>query len=139
MSPPDRSRVFDVVRVTITEVLALDEAEVRLEHSLERDLGAESIDLLDLLFRFQRTLGVKMRREDIGPMLRGDLAREEFADADGKLTDEGVRQLRASLPQIDVEELRGTLHASDIFSLITVENLADLVWRRICAETSREP
>jgi hypothetical protein len=64
---------------------------------------------------------------DITGRLQGELTNEEFVTADGHVSRAGLEQLKTSLPQIDVDELEGTLEDTSIFGLFTVQNLIDMV------------
>ena len=81
---------------TLVEALNLDEDEVRPAATLQGDLGAESIDFLDILFRLEREFGIRIERRELFPesIVQGN---PEFV-RDGKMTDEGLRELRRRLP-----------------------------------------
>jgi len=84
------------VSATLVEALNLDEDEVRPAATLQGDLGAESIDFLDILFRLEREFGIRIERRELFPesIVQGN---PEFV-RDGKMTDEGLRELRRRLP-----------------------------------------
>ncbi|MEU4996455.1 phosphopantetheine-binding protein [Streptomyces sp. NPDC086554] len=119
-----------IVRDAVAEALGLDVEEVVPEATLLGDLDAESIDLLDILFRIERASDVKIKVADISELLQGGIPDEEFADEDDIINETGLAQLKRSLPQIDVEELRGKLTADEVLTLFTVGNLTDLVSER---------
>ena len=60
------------VKEAVVEALALDDDEVTPDSTLMDDLGAESIDLLDILFRIQKSTGVKIEASDLGDYIQGD-------------------------------------------------------------------
>lgn len=119
-----------IVRAALAEAVGVDESEVEPTVTILGDLGAESIDLLDTLFRIERLTGVKIQATDIADRLQGELGDDEFEGPDGTVTAAGLNQMRLVLPQIDVSELAGRLRADDIMSLFTVQNLADLAAER---------
>jgi acyl carrier protein len=119
-----------VVRDAIADALGLDVEEVVPEATLLGDLDAESIDLLDILFRIERALDVKVKVADIAETLQGGIPDEEFADEDGIINATGLAQLKRALPQIDTESLVGKLTADEVLTLFTVGNLTDLVSSR---------
>lgn len=119
-----------VVRDAIADALGLDVEEVVAEATLLGDLDAESIDLLDILFRIERALDVKVKVADIAETLQGGIPDEEFADEDGIINATGLAQLKRALPQIDTESLVGKLTADEVLTLFTVGNLTDLVSSR---------
>lgn len=119
-----------IVRAALAEAVGLDEGEVESTSTVFADLGAESIDLLDVLFRIERVTGVKIQASEIADLLQGDLGDEEFEGARGLVTEAGLARLQNVLPQIDKAELVGKLTVDNIMSLLTVQNLADLVAQR---------
>src|SRR5919198_903333 len=122
-----------MVRTALAEALGVDEDEVELTATILGDLEAESIDLLDALFRIERLAGVKIDAAEIADLLQGGLSDEEFEGPDGIVTTAGLDQLQRALPQIDKAALQGKLVADDIMRLFTVENLASMVTQRAAA------
>jgi acyl carrier protein len=122
-----------IVRAALAEAVGINEDKVTPTATIVGDLEAESIDLLDALFRIERLAGVKIQAADITDLLLGDLSEEEFEGPDGMVTDAGLDQMQRVLPQIDKHELRGKLPADDVISLLTVEDLASMVAQRLAA------
>jgi acyl carrier protein len=119
-----------IVQEAVADALGLDIEEAVPEATLLGDLDAESIDLLDVLFRIEKAADVKIKVSDIAELLQGGIPDEEFADDDDIINEVGLAQLKKSLPQIDVQELAGKLTADEVLSLFTVQNLTDLVTER---------
>ncbi|MFD6888646.1 acyl carrier protein [Streptomyces sp. NPDC059957] len=119
-----------IVQEAVADALGIDIEEAVPEATLLGDLDAESIDLLDVLFRIEKAADVKIKVSDIAELLQGGIPDEEFADEDDIINAVGLAQLKKSLPQIDVEELAGKLTADEVLSLFTVQNLTDLVAER---------
>jgi acyl carrier protein len=94
------------------------------------DLGAESIDLLDILFRIQKSTGVKIEASDLGDYIQGGISDDEFSDDDQMITEKGAEQLHKVMPQTDPAELTGKLDASEVITLFTVANLVEMVKTR---------
>src|SRR6266545_5806924 len=105
MSQPELN---DAVREAVAAALGLEEDEVTAEATLMDDLGAESIDLLDILFRIERSTGVKIKASDLGEHIQGGIPDEEFGDEGGSVSEKGLEQLKRVMPQIDVDSLRGS-------------------------------
>jgi len=116
-----------IVIAQVAAALGLDEDEVTPEATLLGDLGAESLDMLDMLFRIEKRAGVKLTMADITGRLQGELTNEQFVTAEGHVSSAGLEQLKKSLPQIDVAELEGKLEDTSIFGLFTTQNLIDMV------------
>ncbi len=119
-----------IVQEAVADALGIDIEEAVPEATLLGDLDAESIDLLDVLFRIEKAADVKIKVSDIAELLQGGIPDEEFADEDDIINEVGLAQLKKSLPQIDVQELAGKLTADEVLSLFTVQNLTDLVAER---------
>ena len=116
-----------VVRV-VMESLNVDENEVAPAASLQNDLGAESIDFLDIVFRLEREFGIKVPRGELFPesIFQGD---PEFV-SDGKVTDKGMAELRLRMPYADFSGLDNDRRLSSIPDLFTVDLVARYVaWK----------
>jgi acyl carrier protein len=122
---------FEVaVRTAVGEALALDDDEVTLDSTLTDELGAESIDLLDVLFRIERATGVKVHAADLADHIQGGISDDEFSDDAEIVTATGLAHLVSIMPQIDPAALAGRLEAQRVIDLFSVQNLVDLVTRR---------
>src|ERR1043166_1484811 len=97
----NRVEIYQKVTATLVDSLNVDEDEVKPESTLQGDLGAESIDFLDIVFRLERGFGIKIPRGELFPesIFKGDA---EFVQ-DGKVTAKGISELRASMPYADID------------------------------------
>ncbi|MFE6921001.1 acyl carrier protein [Nocardia sp. NPDC057663] len=129
---------LNAVQEAVAEAVGIDLDEAEPDATVLGELGAESIDLLDILFRIERKVGVKIQASEIAELLQGELSDEEFEDADGIISSAGLAQLASVLPQIDVAELAGKLTADQVMTLFTVRNLAEMASARsaLAAEAS---
>jgi acyl carrier protein len=127
----ENKQIFDIVVNALSETLGVEMDEVTADATLLGDLGAESLDLLDVLFRIQRKLEIKLSMKDITEMIQGGIPDEEFGAENGLISDKGLDQLKKSLPQINIEELRGKFEAERVLTLFTVNNLTHLVIERM--------
>lgn len=128
-----RDEIYEHVQTAVAEALGLDDDEVTPEATLMDELGAESIDLLDILFRLERSVGVKIQASDIGDHVQGGIPDDEFGDENEIITPAGMAQLKSVMPQIDEDELAGKLRADEVMSHFTVDNLVQLVESRVNA------
>jgi acyl carrier protein len=128
-----RDEIYSAVQEAVSGALGVGEDEVTPEATLLGDLGAESIDLLDILFRLERKLGVKIQASDLGAHVQGGIPDEEFGDENGIVSAKGLAQLKKVMPQINTDQLAGKLEAEKVMSLFTVDNLVDLVQARAAA------
>ncbi|WP_282786262.1 MULTISPECIES: phosphopantetheine-binding protein [unclassified Nocardia] len=130
MTTETSAQTLAAVQQSVAEAVGLDIDEVEPDATVLGELGAESIDLLDILFRIERKVGVKIQAAEIAELLQGDLTDEEWEDADGVLTAAGLAQLATVLPQIDQAELAGKITADQVMTLFTVRNLAEMTSAR---------
>ena len=120
----------DRVRTIVAEALFLSTDEVQLDMSLMNDLGAESIDFLDILFRLEKEFGVNLPKNEIERRAKGTLADGAFA-VDGQLTKEALVSLETLMPEVNRNALRPGLHVRDIPSLFSVRTFARLVEQQL--------
>jgi len=118
------------VKEAVVEALALDDDEVTPDSTLMDDLGAESIDLLDILFRIEKSTGVKIEASDLGDYIQGGISDDEFSDDNEVITEKGAEQLAKVMPQVNASELAGSLQAEEVITLFTVANLTEMVKSR---------
>jgi len=121
------TETYEAVREAVVGALGADDDEVTPDATLMDDLGAESIDLLDILFRIERSTGVKILAADLGAYIQGGISDDEFSDDNEMITPKGMEQLKKVMPQIDADSLQGSLEADSVITHFTVQNLADMV------------
>jgi acyl carrier protein len=124
-----QTEIYSAVEEAAVAALGVGEDEVTPDATLMDDLGAESIDLLDILFRIERSTGIKIQAGDLGTYIQGGIPDDEFSDEQEIITPKGMEQLKKVMPQID-ESLQGTLQADQVILHFTVQNLADMVAER---------
>jgi acyl carrier protein len=118
--------VYPKVREIIADVLVIDEEEILKNSRLIADLGAESIDFLDLVFQLEKEFGIKIPRGQLEKNARGDLAEDEF-EKGGVLTPKGMQVLRNYLNEVPGEYFKANLKVNEIPMLFTVETFCKLV------------
>ena len=121
--------VFPNVAQTVADAIGCELEKVKLESSLIDDLGAESIDFVDILFRLQRHFKVKIPRGKIVEEARGSVSEGEFEKA-GVVSEAGVERLRLFLNEVPPERFKSPLNVADIPRLFTVETFCKLVIRQ---------
>src|SRR4051794_12626338 len=123
-----KDEIFQKVAATLVEALNVDEDQVTLNSTLQGDLGAESIDMLDIVFRLEREFGIKILRGELFPesIFQGD---PEFV-REGRVTDCGMAELRQRLPYADLDGFDHDRRFSAVPDLFTV----DLVDRYIASK-----
>lgn len=118
--------VFPKLRTIVADVLVLDEEEVMLTSRLIVDLGAESIDFLDLVFQLEKEFEIKIPRGQLEKNARGDLAEDEF-EQNGVLTAAGMQAMREYLSEVPAEYFKPNMKLNEIPALFTVETFCKLI------------
>src|SRR5271155_3564933 len=97
---PTQDEIYVKVSATLVEALNVDEEEIKPTSTLEGDLGAESIDFLDIVFRLERQFGIKIPRGELFPdsIFQGN---SDFV-SEGRVTDQGMDELRKRMPYADL-------------------------------------
>ena len=120
--------VYPTVAKTIADALGCELDEVKRDASLINDLGAESIDFLDLVFRLERAFKVKIPRGKIIEDARGDLPEAAF-EQKGMVTEAGLGALRSFLSEVPADRIKAPMKVADVPRLFTPETFAKLVIR----------
>jgi acyl carrier protein len=113
---------------TLVQALGVDEDEITPSKTLNGDLGAESIDFLDIVFRLEREFGIKIPRGElfIEPIVQG----ETEILQDGWVTAEGLATLRSLMPYADLSDLEQGRRLNAVADLFTVDLLVRYVtWK----------
>ncbi|MFA6301935.1 MAG: acyl carrier protein [Legionella sp.] len=118
--------VYPKVREIIAEVLVIEEDEVSLNSRLIADLGAESIDFLDLVFQLEKEFKIKIPRGQLEKNARGDLTQEDF-EKGGVLTEQGLAALKNYLSEVPADQFKANMKVNEIPMLFTVETFCKLV------------
>lgn len=116
---PTQEEIYSKVSSTLVEALNVDEDEIKPTSTLQGDLGAESIDFLDIVFRLEREFGIKIPRGELFPesIFQGD---PDFVQ-NGKVTEKGLAELRERMPFADLSKFAENPDVSHISDLFTVE------------------
>lgn len=138
-------QIFDVVQEAIVLALAIEPDQVTAEARLLDDLGAESIDFLDITFRLEQVLPIRIPRDDLVEQFEEVLGEETVVDATRLLTPLGAHLIRERLTGVDSSRLRPGLPVDEVVSLWTVQTWIDLATRLVgsvpdkCADCGGEP
>src|SRR5438105_957539 len=117
-----QDEIYLKVKDTLVEALNVDEDQITPAATLQGDLGAESIDFLDIVFRLEREFGIKIPRGELFPesIFQGD---PEFVQ-DGRVTPKGLAELRAKMPFADLGEFAKNPEVRHLSDLFTVQLIA---------------
>lgn len=130
MSQPAVTDVELRVRKVIAESLCVELNEVSTSANLINDLGAESIDFLDIMFRLEKEFDIKIPQREIERQARGDMQPEEF-EKDGILQPQGLQRLKELIPEINPSSWREGMALRELPALFTVAVFVGIVTRKL--------
>lgn len=127
--PMSHEEINAKVIETLVDALGVDDDEVTSEATLMGDLGAESIDFLDIVFRLEKAFDIKIPREELFPA-ESVLSNAEYVEK-GKLTAIGLETLKKQMPHVDFSEFEQDPDLSKISDLFRVESIVKYVETKI--------
>jgi acyl carrier protein len=126
-----RDEIIEKVQEVMIDALGVDDDEVTLEATLMGDLGAESIDFLDIVFRLEKAFAIKIPREELFPA--EDLMNNSEFIHNGKLTEKGLTELREKMPHTDLTEFEKDPDINKMGDLFTVNAIVNFVENKLNA------
>lgn len=124
---PTKDEIFEKVQEVLVDALSMDDDEVTPEATLVGDLGAESIDFLDIVFNLEKSFDIKIPRGEIFPQ-------DVFTDAelvqDGKITPAGLDELKKRMPYFSLDALEENPVVQDFAKHLTVQDMCNFIaWK----------
>ncbi|MCX5637176.1 MAG: acyl carrier protein [Planctomycetota bacterium] len=120
-----RDEIFQQVQGVLVDALGVDNDEVTPEATLMGDLGAESIDFLDIVFRLEKIFGIKIPREELFPA-ESLMNNPQFV-SNGKLTKAGLTELRNKIPHTDITAFANDPDINKLGNLFTVNAIVNYI------------
>ena len=117
---PTKEDVRLKVQTALVDALAVDEEEVTPEATMVGDLGAESIDFLDIVFRLEKAFDIEIPRSELFP--EDILTNAEYVQ-DGLVTARGLEELKTRMPFADLTRFEANPAVQDFGNLLTVSDL----------------
>ena len=129
---PSQEEIYHKVSATLVEALNVEEDEISPAATLQGDLGAESIDFLDIVFRLEREFGIKIPRNELFPesIFQGD---PDFVQ-NGKVTQKGLDELRSKMPFADLSKFEQNPELTALSDLFTVEMITKYIVGKLNAK-----
>ena len=124
-----RDEIFEQVQEVLVDALGLDDDEVTAEATLMGDLGVESIDFLDIIFRLEKAFDIKVPREELFPA-EAVLSNTDFVSG-GKLTEKGLAEIKDKMPHTDLSEFEKDPDVNKIADLFTVDAIVNFIETKI--------
>jgi len=126
-----RDEIYNKVKETLVDALGVDEEEITAEATLMGDLGAESIDFLDIVFRLEKSFNIKIPREELFPA-ENLLNNAEYVN-NGKLTAAGLARLKSQMPHVDFTEFEEDPDINKLTDLFRVNSIVKYVDNKVNA------
>lgn len=120
--------VLNKIQETLAGALGVEKDEVRPEASLVRDLGAESIDFIDIIFRLEKTFDIKIPSGELFP---SHMLNDERFVKEGRMTQDGLKELKAKLPYMDVNSFSKDPQLSKLGDFFTVQMVIQYIQDRL--------
>ena len=125
---PTKEEVFSKVQEALIDALGVDDDEVTSSATLVGDLGAESIDFLDIVFRLEKAFGVKIDQSELFP---DNVLNDANYVVDGKVTDKGIDELRQRLPHVDLGAFEDSRSVDDFSNIFTVDTIVKFMQMKL--------
>jgi acyl carrier protein len=129
--PPSNEEVFEKVRTALVDALGVDDDEVRPESTIIGDLGAESIDFLDIVFRLEKSFGIEIPRSELTPE---DVLTNPNYVKEGKVTPEGIAEIKRRMPFADLTAFEANPLVQNFGNLLTVSDLCRFVETKVASK-----
>ena len=123
-----QDEIFEKVQEALVDALGVDEEETTKEATLVGDLGAESIDFLDIVFKLEKAFGIEIPREELSPE---DILTNSQYVQDGVVTPDGMQELKARMPWADLSKFEENPRVQDFGNLLTVGDLCSYVESKV--------
>lgn len=125
---PTKDEVFTKIQAALVEALGVEEDEVTMEATLVGDLGAESIDFLDIVFRLQKEFDIKIPQGELFPE---DILTDSKYVQDGRVSETGLAELRKRMPFANLDEFAKDPVVQDFGNLLTVADMCRFVETKV--------
>jgi acyl carrier protein len=126
-----KDEVFQKVKTALLDALGVDEEEVTPQATMVGDLGAESIDFLDIVFKLEKAFGIEIPRKELSP--EDILTNAEYVK-DGKVTAAGISELKRRMPFVDFAKFEGNPQVREFSNLLTVGDLCRYIESKLSAK-----
>ena len=125
---PTKQEAFEKIQMALVDALGVEEDEVTAEATLVGDLGAESIDFLDIVFRLEKMFGIEIPRAELFP--EDILTNAAFVEG-GKVTETGVAELKKRMPFADLSSFEANPLVQEFGNLLTVNDMCRYVCSKV--------
>jgi len=120
--------IFETMKEVLVDALGVDDDEVTMDATLVGDLGAESIDFLDIVFRLEKSFGIKIDQGEIFPE---KVLQDPNYVVDGEITDDGIAELKKRLPDFDLTDLESNRSVDEFAGIFKVSDFVKFVQSKL--------
>jgi len=128
-----RDEIYEKVQGVLVDALGVDEEDVTPTATLREDLGAESIDFLDIVFRLEKAFTIKIPRGELFPEDLESLRNDPNLVSGGKLTPAGLAELKKRMPYADYSDFEANPTEDRANSLLTVNVIVNYIEAKLKA------
>ena len=129
-----RDEIAARLRPLLADSLAVSADAISLQSRLIDDLGADSLDFVDLIFAIEKTFGARIREADFAFITRLDFTSPDIM-RDGFLTAATLERVSPFLPGLASVPDQSRVTPNQLFSLMTVESLCIMIERELSKTT----
>jgi acyl carrier protein len=129
-SVTSKTEIFSKVQEALVDALGVDEDEVKADATLQGDLGAESIDFLDIVFRLEKAFNIKIERGELFP--EDILTNTEYVQ-EGKVNSAGLAKLKERMPFADLSRFESDPTVQNLGKQLTVQDMCNFVEHKLAA------
>ena len=126
--PMSRDEIYSKVQAVLVDALGMDEEEVTPNAVIRDDLGAESIDFLDIMFRLEKAFNIKIPK---GEMMPENVANDPNIVKDGVVTPQGIAMLKEKMPHSDFSSFEADPKLDNMSKLFTVNAIVNYVQQKL--------
>lgn len=126
---PTSDEIFSTVQEQLVDALGVDDDEVEPGSTLFGDLGAESIDILDIVFRLEKAFDIKIPRGELFPDPES-ISGDEYVQ-DGVITEAGIAKMRETLPHADIDKFATDPKVDNVQDLVTVQMICNYLTNKV--------
>lgn len=126
-----RDEIFAKIQNILADAMGVDEDDVTPDATLRGDLGAESIDFLDIVFRLEQAFSIKIQQGELFP---DSLTQNAEFVQDGKVTAKGIAAIKEKLPHVDLSRFEQDPQVSKIGDIFTVEAIVRFVQNKLATK-----
>jgi acyl carrier protein len=128
---PTKEEIFENIQTVLVDALGVDEEDVTEDATLVGDLGAESIDFLDIVFRMEKAFEIKIPRGELFP--EDVLTNPDYVQ-DGKVTEAGIEELKKRMPFANLDKFAENPVVQDFGNLLTVADMCRFIESKVEVE-----